>query len=120
MVRVFVEAALNAHLYGHIFAEELYTVLLHVLSGAVGHVLVEAPQQDGPDHDGDIKTQAGQEATALQCHVRRPDHQGLSRAVGQREEVVAGGRSGQTQRKSNRAVKHEAAVLPNAQMSICF
>lgn len=96
-------AALTTHLYGHKFAEELDAMLLHVLSGTVGHVLVEAPQQDGPDHDGDIETQAGQETTALQSHVRRPDHQGLSRAVRQREEVVTGGR---TQRISN--VIHEA------------
>lgn len=55
----------NTHLYRDIFAKELYTVLLHVLSGTVGHVLVEAPQQDGPNHDGDIETQACQETTAL-------------------------------------------------------
>lgn len=78
-----------AHLHRDVFAEELDSVLLHVLPGAVGHVLVEAPQQDGADHDCDVETQAGEEAATLQRHVRRPDHQGLSRAVGQREEVVA-------------------------------
>lgn len=57
------------HLYGDVFAEELYSVLLHVLSSTVGHVLVEAPQQDGADHDSDIQAQAGQEAPALQSHV---------------------------------------------------
>ena len=66
-------------------------MLLHVLSSSVGHVLVKAPQQNGPHHDGDIKTQACQEATALKSHVRRPNHQGLSRAVRQREEVVTCG-----------------------------
>lgn len=70
-------------------------MLLHVLAGSVGHVLIEAPQQDGADHDGDVETQARQEAPALQSHVGRPDHQGLPRAVGQREEVVAGWRSAQ-------------------------
>lgn len=68
-------------------------MLLHVFPSAVGHVLVEAPQQNGPHHDGDIETQAGQEAPTLQSHVRRPDHEGLSRAVRQREEVVAGGQT---------------------------
>lgn len=57
------------HLYGDIFAEELYSMLLHVLSSTVGHVLVKAPQQDGADHDGDIQTQAGQETPTLQSHI---------------------------------------------------
>lgn len=91
--KYYLVSLVNTHLYRDVFAEELDTVLLHVLSGTVGHVLVEAPQQDGPHHDGDIETQAGQETTALQSHVRCPDHQGLSRAVGQREEVVTGGQT---------------------------
>lgn len=93
---------MNAHLHWNIFAEELNTVPLHVLPGTIGHVLVETPQQNGPDHDGDVETQASQEAAALQSHVRRPDHQGLSRAVRQREEVVALGMAG-AQRALNRA-----------------
>lgn len=80
-----------SHLHGDIFAEELYSVLLHVVPSTVGHVLVEAPQQDGAHHDGDIKTQAGQETPTLQGHVRCPNHQGLPRAVGQRKEVITGG-----------------------------
>lgn len=57
------------HLYGDIFAEELYSMLLHVFSSTVGHVLVKAPQQNGADHDGDVQTQAGQETPTLQSHV---------------------------------------------------
>lgn len=71
------------HLCGDVFAEELHSVLLHIVSGTIGHVLVKAPQQDGPDHDGDIQTQASEEPPALQSHIRCPDHQGLSRAVRQ-------------------------------------
>ncbi|KAG7243021.1 hypothetical protein INR49_016787, partial [Caranx melampygus] len=74
------DSKMNTHLHWNIFAEELNTMLLHVLPGTIGHVLVKTPQQNGPDHDGDIETQASQEATALQGHIRRPDHQGLSRA----------------------------------------
>lgn len=81
-----------AHLGWDKFADELDAVALHVLASAVGHVLVEASQQDGSHHDGDVKAQTCQETTALQSHVRGPDHQGLPRAVGQREEVVAGDR----------------------------
>jgi len=80
----------NTHIDGNIFAEELDPVVLHVLAGAVGHILVEASQQDGAHHDGDVQAQAHQEAGALQGHVGGPDHQGLPRAVGQREQVVAG------------------------------
>lgn len=80
-----------SHLHGDVFAEERHSMLLHVAPSTVGHVLVEAPQQDGAHHDGDIEPQAGQEPPTLQGHVRGPDHQGLPRAVGQREEVVAGG-----------------------------
>lgn len=71
------------HLCGDVFAEELYSMLLHIFSSTIGHVLVEAPQQNGPNHDGDIETQAGKEPAALQSHIRCPDHQGLSRAVRQ-------------------------------------
>lgn len=81
------------HLRWHKFADEFDTVRLHVRSGAVGHVLVEAPQQDGAHHDGDVQAQAGQEAATLQSHVGRSDHQRLPRAVGQREQVVTGERS---------------------------
>ena len=63
-------------------------MLLHVFSSTVGHVLVKSPQQDGAHHDCDVEPEASQEAAALQGHVRRPDNQGLSRAVRQREEVV--------------------------------
>lgn len=83
----------DAHLYRDVFAQELHTVLFHVLSGTVGHVLVEAPQQDGPYHDGNIQAQPCQEAAALQGHVRRPDHQGLPGTVRQREEIVTGGKT---------------------------
>lgn len=72
-----------AHLGWDKFADELDAVTLHVLAGAVRHVLVEASQQDGSHHDGDVQAETGQETTALQGHVRRPDHQGLPRAVGQ-------------------------------------
>lgn len=80
----------RTHLSWDKFADELDAVTLHVLAGAVGHVLVEASQQDGSHHDGDVQAETCQETSALQSHVRRPDHQGLPRAVGQREEVVAG------------------------------
>lgn len=62
-------AQLNTHLDRNIFADELNTVFLHELPGTVGHVLVEAPQQDGADHDGDVETQARQETSALQSHI---------------------------------------------------
>lgn len=77
------------HLDRDVLPEELDTMLFHVLTGAVGHVLVEAPQKDGAYHDCHIQAQARQKTPALQCHVGRPDHQGLARAVGQREQVVA-------------------------------
>ena len=86
-------------------------MLLHVLPGAVGHVLVEAPQQDGAHHDRDVQPQPRQEARALQRHVGRPDQQGLPRAVGQGEQVVAGGRTTQNQRLTGgllRAPSHQA------------
>lgn len=95
----------RSHLHGDVFAEELDSVLLHVVPSAVGHVLVEAPQQDGAHHDGDIQTQAGQEAPTLQGHVGRPDHQGLPRAVGQREEVIAGGRKADLRRVEQNTAK---------------
>lgn len=76
------------HLCGDIFAEELYSMLLHTFSSTIGHVLVKAPQQNGPNHDGDIETQASKEPPALQSHIRGPDHQGLSRAVRQWEQVI--------------------------------
>lgn len=82
------------HLYGDMFTDELDSVLLHVVSSTVGHVLVKPPQQDGAHHDGDIQPQAGQETTALQSHVGRPHNQGLPRAVRQREKVVTGKQSG--------------------------
>lgn len=66
-------------------------MLLHVLSGTVCHILIESSQQNGPDHDGDIKAKAGQETAALQSHVWRSNDQGLSRTVFQREEVITGG-----------------------------
>lgn len=81
----------SAHLGWDKFTNELDAVSLHVLAGAVRHFLVEASQQDGSNHDGDVKAEACQETTALQSYVRCPDHQGLPRAVGQREEVIAGG-----------------------------
>lgn len=61
---------------------------LHVFTSAVGHVLVEAPQQDGPYHDGDVEPEAGQKAATLQSHIGRSDHQSFPRAVRQREEVI--------------------------------
>lgn len=64
-------------------------MLLHVLAGTVGHVLVEAPQQDGAYHDRHIQAQAGKETPALERHVGCPDHQGLAGAVGEREQVIA-------------------------------
>lgn len=51
-------ASVPTHLCGDIFAEELYSMFLHMFSSTIGHVLVKAPQQDGPNHDGDIETQA--------------------------------------------------------------
>lgn len=73
-----------------ISADELDAVLLHVLSCTVRHVLVKASQQDGSYHDGNIEAKTCQETTALQSHVRCPNHQGLPRTVGQREEVITG------------------------------
>lgn len=61
---------------------------LHVFTSAVGHVLVEAPQQDGPYHDGDVEPEAGQKAATLQSHIGRSNHQSFPRAVRQREEVI--------------------------------
>lgn len=63
-------------------------MLLHVFTSAVGHVLVEAPQQDGPYHDGDVEPEAGQKAATFQSHIGRSDHQSFPRAVRQREEVI--------------------------------
>lgn len=78
----------NTHLDRNKFADELNPMLFHVFPGTVGHVLVKASQQNGPNHDGDIKTQTSQEASTLQGHIRGPDNQGLSRAVWQWEKVV--------------------------------
>lgn len=83
----------TSYLYRDILAEEFNAVFLHVLSCTVSHVLVKAPQQDGPHHNGDIKPQASQEAATLKCNVRCPNHQGLPRAVGQWEEVVTVGQT---------------------------
>lgn len=82
------------HLRGDISAEELYSVLLHMVSSTVGHVLVKAPQQNGPNHDGDVETQASEEPPTLQSHIRCSNHQGLSRAVRQRKQVITGGGRG--------------------------
>lgn len=62
-------SVVNAHLHRDKFADELYTMLLHVFTSTVGHILVEAPKQDGPNHDCDIKTQAGQKTSTLQSHI---------------------------------------------------
>lgn len=79
------------HLCGNILTEELYSMLLHVISSPVGHFLVKAPQQNGPNHDGDVETQASKKTSTLQSHIRCSNHQGLSRAVRQRKQVITGG-----------------------------
>lgn len=63
-------------------------MLLHVFASAVGHVLVETPQQDGPYHDGDVEPEAGQKAATLQSYIGRSNHQSFPWAVRQREEVI--------------------------------
>lgn len=63
-------------------------MFLHVVSGSVGHVLVKSSEQNGPHHYSDIETKSSQETPALQSHIGRPDHQGLSRAVAQVEQVI--------------------------------
>lgn len=80
----------STNLHGNKFADELDAMLLHVVSGPVGHVLVKSSQQNGAHHDGDVQPEAGQEAAALQGHVGSPDDQSLPGTVGQREEVITG------------------------------
>ena len=78
----------RAYLSGHAGPHELDAVVDHVVADEVGALLVEAAQQDGAHHDGGVEPEAGQEAGALQRHVRRADHQRLARAIRQREQVV--------------------------------
>jgi len=68
--------------------DELHAVLGHVQADALGHVLVEAAQQNRAHHDGDVEAHPLHEAAALQRDVRRAHHQRLAGRVGQREQVV--------------------------------
>eukprot|EP01136_Pigoraptor_vietnamica_P044224 Opistho-1_new@20696 len=70
--------------------DELGLVVLHVLGDALGHILVEAAQENGARHDGRVVTQRSEEPRALERDVRSADDERLARRVVEREDVVAG------------------------------
>ena len=41
---------------GHALPHHVDAVLLHVLADLIGHLLVEATQQDGPNHHRHVET----------------------------------------------------------------
>lgn len=52
--------------------------------------LIEAAQEDGACHDGDVVAQGLHEASALQRNVRGADDQCLARGRKLAEDVIAG------------------------------
>lgn len=62
--------------------------VLHLRTDSVSHVLIESPQQNGPDHNRHVIADAMQEAGTLQTHVRGTYAQRLARVVRQGEKVV--------------------------------
>ena len=49
-------------LYGSSTLNELCSVVFHMLSNSVGHILVKASQQNGPNHDCSVITKSSQES----------------------------------------------------------
>mmetsp|Transcript_127284 Transcript_127284/g.249401 ORF Transcript_127284/g.249401 Transcript_127284/m.249401 type:complete len:460 (+) Transcript_127284:277-1656(+) len=72
----------------HHLASELDAVALHIGADLLGHVLVEAAQQDRADHDCDVKAEAGDEAGALERDVGSPDDKRFPRRLLLPEDVV--------------------------------
>jgi hypothetical protein len=54
------------------------------------HLLIEATEQDGPDHDGRVEPEPVEESGALQGDVAGPDEERLSGRLGQTKQVVGG------------------------------
>lgn len=73
----------------HVAADELHVVARQAIADQLGHLLIEAAQQDRAHHHCHIKAEAGQEAGAFQGDVGGADDQRFTGAVRQREEVVA-------------------------------
>ena len=70
---------------GHAGADEVDALRDHVVTDLLGDVLIEAAQQDGPDHDGDVDADPVQEAGRLQGNVTGTNHQGFARIIWQAE-----------------------------------
>ena len=79
------------HLTRHVALDKLDTIVLHVLPHNIGALLVEAAQQDGPHHDGDVQADACEETSTLQRDVGGADTQRLTGTVGQGKQVIAAG-----------------------------
>jgi hypothetical protein len=65
-------------------------VQLHVLANQIGHVLVKASQQDGPDHDGGIKAHSSEEASALKGDIGCTYEECLAWMLLHGEDVITG------------------------------
>lgn len=68
--------------------DELSSMVLHVGADAVGHVLVEATEQDRSYHDSGVVAESGQEAGALESDIGGTDDEGLARCGFLRKDII--------------------------------
>ena len=72
----------------HCFLEEFYALILHVFSDFVGYLLVEASQEYGSDHNGNISSQGMQEPSTLKSDIRCSHYQGLPWIFLEPEDII--------------------------------
>mmetsp|Transcript_17720 Transcript_17720/g.55042 ORF Transcript_17720/g.55042 Transcript_17720/m.55042 type:complete len:412 (+) Transcript_17720:162-1397(+) len=63
---------------GHRAADELGAMVFHVLDDLLGHLLIEAAQEDGAHHDGDVQPERGEQPRRLQRDVASADDERLA------------------------------------------